>query len=111
MAWRAPTKRKEYKNLLTDKRFYRLLSEQCNFSDPDTAFLVYIAVVQVVGQELRRHGVCRLPHLGDIGLVTQNPRPGWVGMSHIMMPEKKVLRFYFKDRFKRYLSKYSNGSW
>jgi len=107
MAWTPPIKRREKKNLLNDKRFYRLLSEQCNFADRDTLFIFYTGLVQVVAQELRRHKVARLPHLGDFGLVEQKPRPGWMGKVHVHMVARDVLKFYPKERFRRYFSKFN----
>ena len=104
MSWKPPINRREKANLLNDKRFYRLLSEQCNYADKDMLFLVYMGLVQVVAQELRRNDVARLPHLGDFGLVVQKPRPGWMGKAHVRMGPKKVLRFYPKERFRRYFS-------
>lgn len=107
MAWKPPIDRRSKRALLNDKRFFRLLAEECHFADKDTAFLVYIWVVKLVFQELRRFGVARLPHLGDFGLVEQKPRPGWIGKVHVRMGAKKVLRFYPKDRMKRYFRKYT----
>lgn len=106
MAWTPPIKRREKANLLNDKRFYRLLSEKCNFTDRDTLFLVYTGMVQVVAQELRLHKVARLPHLGDFGLVEQKPRLGWMGKTRVRMKARDVLKFYPKERFRRYFSKY-----
>ena len=107
-AWRPPINRRENKNLLNDKRFYRLLAEKCTIGDRDTLFIFYTSLVQVVTQELRRHKVVRLPHLGDFGLVEQASRPGWMGPQHVMMPRRKVLRFYPKEHFKRYFAQYNN---
>ena len=112
MAWTPPINRRGKKNLLNDKRFYRLLSEQCNFADKDTLFVFYIGLIQLVGQELRRHRVVRLPHLGDMALVRQKPRPGWMGKAHVYMGERDVLKFYPKERLRRYFNKRQefNGS-
>ena len=84
-----------------------MLAEQCNFANEDTIFLFYTGLVQVVAQELRRHKMARLPHLGDFGLVEQKPRPGWVGRARVYLDARQVLRFYPKERFRRYFSKYS----
>lgn len=105
MAWTPPIDRRMKKELLKDKRFYRLLSEQCPFTDRDTAFVFYTGLVQVVAQELRRHGVARMPHLGDFALVEQKARPAWVGKQHVMLGAREVLKFYPKERMRRYFNK------
>ena len=71
--------------------------------DRDTAFIFYTALVSVVGQELRRFGVIRLPHLGDLALVPQKPRVAWMGRQQVRIGEREVLRFYPKRRLKRHL--------
>ena len=104
MAWKPPIDRRGKKNLLNDKRFYRLLSEQCNYIDRDTAFLFYMGLVQLVEQELRTHKLVRLPHLGDMALVQQKARPAWVGSSHVRIGPRDVLKFYPKERVRRYFN-------
>lgn len=95
MSWSPPIHRRANRNLLNDDRFFRLLTQECiRFADKDTARTVYMMVLAVVAQELNRHGMVRLPHLGDLGLVKQKPRPAWCGKVHVLMPARKVLRFY-----------------
>ncbi|HWO07262.1 MAG TPA: hypothetical protein VNM40_01605 [Candidatus Paceibacterota bacterium] len=105
MAWTPPIDRRAKKELLKNRRFYRLLSEQCPFMDQDTAFVFYTGLVAVVAQELRRHGVARMPHLGDFALVEQKARPAWVGNHQVMMGAREVLKFYPKERMRRYFNK------
>ncbi len=105
MAWTPPTNRLGKKNLLSDKRFYRLLSEQSNFIDPDTAFLFYAGLVALIGDELRKNKIVRLPHLGDFALVEQKPRPAWCGRMHAVIGSREILKFYPKERLRRYFSK------
>lgn len=104
MSWKPPINRRANKNLLNHKRFFRLLSQQCNFLDEETAFAFYSAIVGLVGQELRRSGMVRLPYLGDFGLVETKPRPGWCGKAHVYMGLKRTLRFYPSERLRRYFA-------
>jgi len=73
--------------------------------DRDTLFHFYMGLVQVVAGELMQNKVARLPHLGDFGLVTQKRRVGWAGPHQMMLEPKEVLRFYPKERFRRYFNK------
>jgi len=105
MAWTPPTNRRGKKDLLSSKRFYRLLGEQFNFIDPDTALLFYTGLVALIGEELRKNKIVRLPHLGDFALVTQKPRPAWMGRLHAVMGSREVLKFYPKEHLRRYFNK------
>lgn len=105
MAWTPPINRRENRELLNDERFYRLVSEKANYMDRDTIFMLYMGVVQVVADELKKSKVARLPHLGDFGLVAQKRRPGFAGNRRVMLEPMEVLRFYPKERFRRYFKK------
>ncbi len=105
MPWTPPINRRENKDLLNDKRFYRLLSEQCNFIDPDTAFLWYIGLVTLIEDELKKNKIIRLPHLGDFALVEQRPRQGLVGRRQVIIGSRVVLKFYFKEKLRRYFNR------
>jgi nucleoid DNA-binding protein len=104
MAWKPPINYKANKDLLRDERFYQLLSKELNHLSRDEVFIIYVAMVQVVAQELRRHRVVRLPHLGDFALVKQSARPGVAGPHKVMLAEREVLKFYPKQRLKRYFA-------
>ena len=105
MSWTPPINRRENHDLLQSERFYRLLAQKCNHISRDQAFIFYISLVGLVEEQLRHHGVVRLPHLADVALVEQKPRPGWVGKSFVRMGPKKVLKFYPKERLRRYFAK------
>ena len=105
MAWTAPTKYLRDKELTNDKRFYRLLSQQANYIDPDTSFLFYMGLVALIGDELRKHQFCRLPHLGDFALVRQKARPAWCGRLHAIIGPREVLKFYPKEYLRRRFNK------
>ena len=105
MAWTPPVKYLKRKELVNDKRFYRLLSSQTNFIDPETTFLFYIGMVELISDELRKNSFVRLPHLGDFALITQKPRVAWMGRMHAVIGTREILKFYPKERLRRYFSK------
>ena len=104
MGWTPPTKYLKSPELLNEKRFYRLLSEQSNYIDHDLAMIFYTGLVMLVGNELRKNSFVRLPHLGDFALVRQKARPAWVGKSHIVINPIQILRFYPKAKLRRYFN-------
>ncbi len=104
MSWKPPINYKENKDLLQDERFYQLLSKELNYLSRDEVFIIYVALVQVVERELRRNKVVRMPHLGDFALVKRASRPGVAGRHQVMLPEHEVLKFYPKQRLKRYFA-------
>ncbi len=104
MAWKPPINYKANEDLLRDERFYQLLTKELRHMSRDEVFVIYVAMVQVVAQELRRHKVVRLPHLGDFALVKRPSRPGVAGPYQVMLAEHEVLKFYPKQRLKRYFA-------
>ena len=105
MAWTPPTKYLKQPELLDEKRFYRLLSEQSNYINPELALVFYAGLVCLIGEELRQHKFCRLPHLGDFALVEQKPRPAWMGRLHAVIGTRQVLKFYPKEYLRRRFNK------
>jgi nucleoid DNA-binding protein len=99
-----PIQRNKNRHLLNDERFYRLLGHQYSHISKDEAFVMYIAIVKLVEQELRRHKMVRLPHLGDFALVKYKSRPALVGSKQVKLPEREVLKFYPKERLRRYFN-------
>ena len=99
-----PINRRQNKNLLNDDRFYTLLGQQYSHISKDEAFIMYIAVVKLVEQELRRHKMVRLPHLGDFALVTYKGGPALVGKQQVTIGDREVLKFYPKERLRRYFN-------
>lgn len=99
-----PINRRQNKHLLNDKRFYDLLSQQYGHISKDEAFIMYIAVVKLVEQELRRHKMVRLPHLGDFALVKRKGGPALVGTQQVNIGDRDVLKFYPKERLRRYFN-------
>ena len=99
-----PIQRNKNRGLLNDQRFYNLLSQQYKHISKDEAFILYIAIVKLVEQELRRHKMVRLPHLGDFALVKYKSRPALVGNQQVQLPEREVLKFYPKERLRRYFN-------
>lgn len=105
MPWNPPIKYLKQPELLDDKRFYRLLSAQTNFIDPDTTMLFYVGMALLITDELRKHKFVRLPLLGDFALVEQKPRPAWLGKIHAVIGSREVLKFYPAERLRRYFAK------
>jgi len=99
-----PINRRQNKHLLNDKRFYDLLSQQYGHISKDEAFILYIAIVKLVEQELRRHKMVRLPCLGDFALVRRKGGPALVGTQQVNIGDRDVLKFYPKERLRRYFN-------
>ena len=104
MPYTPPIRRKDRGHLLNEERFYTLLSAECPHISRDQVFIMYIGIVKLVEQELRRHKIARLPHLGDFALVKQKPRLGFVGKHRVRISERDVLKFYPKERLRRYFN-------
>jgi hypothetical protein len=105
MAWTPPIQYLKRKELLDEDRFFRLLGMQSKFVDRDTAFVFYMGLIGLIGEELRKNKFIRLPHLCDIALVTQAPRPAWVGRAHLVIASREVLKIYPKEHLRRYFAK------
>lgn len=105
MAHTPKLNRRENRHLLNDERFYKLLAKECNYMDRDSIFVWYMALVAVVGEELRQHGMARLPHLGDFSLSVQKSRTAWAGKAHVVINPREVLKFYPKEHLRRYFNK------
>ena len=93
------------KGVLNEDRFFRLLSEQNNYVDPQTVKDFYMGLVRTVTQELRQNGVARLPHLGDFALVKKKDHIGWAGKVQRMFQGTYVLKFYPFEKWRAYFTK------
>ncbi len=105
MAWTPPTKYLKRKELLDEDRFFKMLGIQSKYIDRDTAFIFYMGLVGLIGDELRKNKFVRLPHLCDIALVTQAPRPAFLGKAHVVIGSRDVLKVYPKEHLRRYFAK------
>lgn len=94
MSIKQPPEVREKRALLSRKRYYKLLGDKCAEYgiSPDVAFLVHSASLQVIGQELNRNGVVRVPHIGTIAMVERAPGPAWYGQARVHAPARKTLR-------------------
>src|SRR3989344_5914724 len=107
MAWTAPTRHlRRNKELLDDKEFYRKLSEKWNYVDNETTASFYLGFVKLVANELKEHKFVRLPHLGDMAIVEQKSRPAWIGKARIWIGPRDALKFYPKEKMRRYFNKH-----
>lgn len=105
-----PRKLKETTDLLDHDRFFRLLSERSNYSDPELIEDVYMAMVKLINDELRVNYICHLPFLGSFAIVDMKPSQkvmGRVGKQPILGwgPRRSVLKFYPKQTWKLFLAK------
>lgn len=88
--------------ILAPDRFYRLLSEQCDYIDPESAKSFYIGLVRLLTKELRENGVVRMPYIGDIALVKQRSKWGWVGSTMAYVTGLYALKFYPNKSWREY---------
>ncbi len=96
MSTKQPPEIREKRQLLGTERYYKLLTEKCAETglgvSRDLVYLVHMSALQVIGQELNRHGVVRIPHVGTIALVEQKSRPAWCGKMRVRLPARKVVK-------------------
>jgi len=98
------------KGLLDEKKFYELLSDECNYVGPEVVKENYLALVRVLTKQLRKNGVVRLPLLGDMALVKQKPRLGLVGKIQMVVSGAYSLKFYAARPWKEYFKKIGEQS-
>jgi hypothetical protein len=112
MAYKTPVNIRalEKKGLLSEDRFFRLLSEQNNYVESKAVKDFYMGLVRLVTKELKDSGFVRLPHLGDLALVKMKDHLGWAGQYRMMMQGKYTLRFYPKEAWKKYFAKLADRS-
>ena len=73
--------------------------------DPEAVVRVYLGLILVIEEELRKNKFVRLPILGDFALVRQKSRPAWIGKSHCIIDGYEVLKFYVKENFRQHFNK------
>lgn len=96
--------------ILDEDKFYRLLSDQCNYIDPKTVKDVFYAgFVRAITKELRVHGVVRLPHIGFFYLLKQKDKMGWAGKFQGILKGKCIIKFYATESWRKYFAKYQEG--
>lgn len=93
------------KGILDEDRFFTLLSAENNYVDPGTTRDFYMGLVRLLTKELRKNGVVRLPHLGDMALVKAKDKIGWAGQYQRMITGKYMLKFYPKEIWRKYFAK------
>lgn len=94
--------------VLDEDRFYRLLSERCNYISQENVRAFYLALVKLVVAELRENGIIRLPHIGDLAIIKQKDRPGLAGKTKAMIRGAHIIKFYPFYALKDYFSKLSS---
>ena len=93
------------KELLSEERFFRLLSEQNNYVDPKTCNDFYMGLVRLIADELRKNKFIWLPAIGEYALVQQKSRFGWVGKERIVISGMEILKFYPDMKLRKYFNK------
>jgi nucleoid DNA-binding protein len=91
--------------VLNEKKFFKKLSEKCNYVDEATVKSFYMGLVKTITSELRENGVVRLPHLGDFALVKQKDRKGLAGKTQTIIRGGYRLKFYVKRELNEYFKK------
>lgn len=91
--------------VLDEKRFFMLLSHQCDFVEPKIVKKFYMGLVRHLTGELRKNGIVRLPHLGDIALVKKKDGMGWAGKHQVILKGQYLLKFYSCKQWRTYFSK------
>lgn len=92
------------KFLADKKRFYREVSKQCNHLDEEIVEMIYLAIVQVITNDIIRHGVARAPFLGDFKMRKAMEKFFTRRGSKPQMVEQFRVSFYMREMFKRYLN-------
>ena len=112
MAQKSPIDVRELskKGVLNEGRFFELLSEQNNYVDTRMVKDFYMGLVRLLTQELKKNGVIRLPHIGDIALVKQKDRVGWAGQFQKLILGKYILKFYPNLQWRKYFAKLGGKS-
>ena len=98
--------------ILGRERFFQLLSEQNNYTDPEATKDFYMGLVRHVTKELKKNGIVRLPYMGDFFLLKQKPALRWMGKVRVMTAGTYTLKFRPNDTWRRYfnkLQKYLSG--
>ena len=93
------------KGYLDEDKFYQLLSEKLNYMDPKTVRNFYMGLVKHLTSELRKNGVVRMPHIGDIYLLKQADGYGWIGKRMGPIVGKYLLKFTPNATWKAYFGK------
>lgn len=95
----------ERKGVLSEKRFFRLLSEHNNYVDPKTVIDFYMGLVRLLSKELKDNGVVHLPHIGYIALLKQKIIPRKLGKTFIGGSTGYTIKFYPKEAWRKYFKK------
>jgi hypothetical protein len=106
MARKSPINVKELtkRGLTSRVRFFRLLSEQNNYVDPEVVEKFYMGLVRLITQELRTNGFIRLPHLGDFAMLKQKDRVCWAGKFKRLVTGKYLLKFFVSEKWRDYFT-------
>ena len=94
--------------------FYKKLSQHCNYVDEASLRIFYLGLVQHVMTEVKEHGFCRLPYLGDFALIDRRMTHAFIGTGKggtrtaTNIGVRKSLTFYVRQHFRKYIYKFVN---
>jgi len=94
--------------VLSEELFYSSIAEQYNYIDNKVAKEFYLALMRAVTQGLRKNGIVRLPHMGDLVLVKQKDKMGISGVGRCLLRGKYTLKFYQNLTWKKYFTRLAN---
>ena len=92
----------KHSGILSEDRFYRMVSEQNNYMDPASTRAFYQAMYNHVNNELRLHGAVRLPMMGNMYLLKRRDGTGWNGNHMAFIKDKYILRLDPAEKWKKY---------
>lgn len=92
--------------VLDENRFYRLLSEQCNYVNVEDVKSFYMGLVRLMTQEIRNNGIVALPHIGFFSLVKKKKRTSFFGKPTTKVSARYTLTFYPSYDWRWYFYKF-----
>jgi nucleoid DNA-binding protein len=91
-------------NFLKQTELWEKISERLNYIDQELVESVYRELIRIVVQELRHHGMVRMPDFGDFTMVYHKERVSRDVNSGLMvrLPPKKTVKFSPDYKLKEY---------
>lgn len=91
--------------MVSHKKFFDKISENCNYADPESLKTFYFGLLKACMKDLRENGYITFPDFGEFRIVTRSPRK----IRHVKsmeiqyIPEVKVVKFYPCTKLKYYV--------
>ncbi len=90
--------------------FFNELAMEADYTDPEYAKAIYIAMVRLLLKQLRAKGKFHLPDFGEFSIIDYkgkrmiNPHT----KEYVQVPDSKALRFVGDYKLKQYIKKMRN---